>query len=301
MRVLVTGATGFIGRHLIRRLVQAGHSVTALILETPDQESPFPSSMADIRSSLDIAHGDLRNHRLTTQVVRDSDPDCVFHLAAAGVTDPFLNVDTAVRHNVNGTLNLLRACYESQATSQPPNQIIVARTPGEREAINVYAATKAAAWKLCRMYARTQDWPILGAMLFQVFGPEQPRRTLVQAASRAALSGQDFPMTSGDQCRDWIFVDDVVDGLICVMNQTLPPGTTVELGTGKLTSVAVAVRRIYEIVGRGGVPLIGALPDRIGEDPQQVANAAQTKTQIGWQAKTSLDDGLRQLLNSLSP
>ncbi|MCH8922589.1 MAG: aminotransferase class I/II-fold pyridoxal phosphate-dependent enzyme [Planctomycetes bacterium] len=136
-------------------------------------------------------------------------PNRVFHLAAAGVSDPFLDVRVALRVNLDGTLNLLRAV----AGSAP---VIVARTPGERAALNVYATSKAAAWQFCRMYHRTESWPIIGAMIFSAYGAGQNPRNVIPSALAAARAGRDFPMSPGEQQRDWVAVTDVVAALVAI-------------------------------------------------------------------------------------
>jgi nucleoside-diphosphate-sugar epimerase len=205
-------------------------------------------------------------------------------------------VETTLRHNLQATLNLLRACFENKDGRATPEQIIVARTPGERTAMNVYAAGKAAAWQFCRMYAKTEGWPIHGAMIFQAYGPGQHPNNLIPAAIRAARADEGFPMTSGEQARDWIYLNDIVEGLSAALGQPLPPGTAFELGTGCATSVAEVVETIYRISNSSGRPQIGVLPGRPGEDPVQIADAAATQALLGWQAKISLEQGLCRLL-----
>jgi len=298
VRILVTGATGFVGQTLVPFLVQQPNvEVTILVREVYGQVDlrPFPTPLQTIRSHLNVVYADLRNFQLTSRAVAEANPTHVIHLAAVGVTDPFLGLDTALRHNLNGTLNLLRACFEKH---QGVQQLIVARTPGERTSMNVYAASKAAAWNFCQMYGRTHHWPIHGAMIYQAYGPGQTPRNLVPAAIAAALAGQDFPTTRGTQQRDWLFVGDLVAGLWAMLQANLAPAETVELGSGITASVAQVVTQIYELVGGGGRPLIGALPSRPGEETVQLADTPHTVTQINWQATTSLADGLGQTIHS---
>mgnify|MGYP005727570501 CR=1 FL=1 len=256
---------------------------------------PFPPQLQAIRQQINVVYADLRNFQLTSRAVQAANPDRVIHLAAAGVTDPFLGLDTALRHNLNGTLNLIRACFEKH---QGVQQLIVTRTPGERSSMNVYAASKAAAWNFCEMYGRTQQWPIHGAMIYQAYGPGQSSRSLIPAAIAAAQAGQDFPMTSGTQQRDWLYIDDLVSGLWAMLQADLAPAETVDLGDGVATSLAQVAQIIYEIVGKGGRPLLGTLPNRPGEDVIQIANAQQTSQQINWQAVTSLHSGLTKTIQA---
>ncbi len=293
-RFLVTGATGFIGRHLVAHLAAAGFPLTLLVKEAYGSGQPLPPPLAALRERFDLVYADLRSFNLTVRAVREAEPDLVIHLAAVGAAEPFLPIETALRHNVTGTINLARACFEK---NRHASRLLVARTPGERTHLNIYAASKLAAWDFCRTLANLHGWPIAGAMIFQCYGPGQPDHLLVPAAVRAALAGEDFPMTSGEQARDWIYVDDVVRGLrAAAESPTLPAGTTVDLGTGQATRVVDVVRLIYELSGSAGRPLPGALPDRPGEVERQQADAEGTESRIGWRAAVSLREGLVRML-----
>ena len=295
MRILITGASGFIGRHLIHHLLTAGHSVIGLVREQY-ADQPLPPMLAAIRPQIELVYADLRNLPITRRAVQDAAPDVVVHLAAVGVNDPFLSIETALRHNLYGALNLLKACFETSGPS--PTRVIAARTPGEGSAMNVYAASKAAAWAFCQMYGRTQQWPISGATLFQCYGPDQHPHALIPAAFRAALAGEDFPMTAGTQERDWIYVDDVVAGLAAALTAELPAGSSFDLGTGQLTAVAEVVHHIYALVQRGGRPLVGVLPGRSGEEARQAADVNHSRSLLNWQAAISLVAGLNRLHQS---
>ncbi|NCF66914.1 MAG: SDR family NAD(P)-dependent oxidoreductase [Chloroflexi bacterium] len=299
MRVLVTGATGFIGRSLAARLVnEEGTAVTALIREHHAHRT-LPDSLEANRSKINFIYADLRDFQQTKLAVWEVQPDIIFHLAAAGVSDPFLPVNTALDHNLFGTLNLLRAAFEGGAEAPRPQQLIIGRTPGEYSGMNHYAASKAAAWQFCRMYARTQGWPLIGVMIFQAYGPDQPEQRLLPSAMRAALAGQDFPMTVGRQKRDWIHLIDVVEGLLAIQKAGLAPGTTVDLGSGELHTVASVVHRVYMLAGGKGRPLFGAVPSRPGEVAAQQADVYRTQALTDWKSTVSLEDGLSQVLESL--
>jgi dTDP-glucose 4,6-dehydratase len=303
VKILITGATGFVGRALVPFLVQQPDiEVTILVREVYSHVDlrPFPPPLQTIRQNLNVVYADLRNFQLTSRALAEANPTHVIHLAAVGVTDPFLALDTALRHNLTGTLNLIRACFEKRQSAEQLSvqQLIVARTPGERSSMNVYAASKAAAWNFCEMYGRIHHWPIHGAMIFQAYGPGQSPRNLIPAAIAAALAGQDFPMTSGTQQRDWLYIKDLVAGIWAMLDADLSPAETVELGSGVGISVADVVQQIYEIVGEAGRPLPDALPTRPGEETIQIANTSQTQQQISWQTTTPLTTGLTQTIQT---
>ncbi len=301
MRLLITGGTGFIGQHTALNSLHEGAKVTLLVREAYGMGTPLPAPLQAVRENLNLVYADLRNFQLTRRAVRDAEPEVIIHLAAQGATAPFLPVDTAVRHNLTGTLNLLRAAFEQNPT--PPHRLIIARTPGELTKMNSYAASKSAAWGFAEMYARTQGWPILGAMIFQAYGPGQPPRAFIPSAVRAAQADELFPMTPGEQTRDFIHVADVAAGLWALTTAVSPlltPSTTVELGTGQATSLLDVAQMIYELAGtKHGRVQPGTLPTRPGETPQPVADLSHTTTCLNWHPQTSLRHGLQTLLHPI--
>lgn len=298
MRVLISGATGFIGRLLVPRLISAGAEPVGLALE--DDILKYDSQVGK-QQRLRLLPVDLRSVSETASVVAQVQPDRIVHLAAAGVSDPTIHSGLALEHNVQGTINLIHAAFENPALDSPVRQLIVIRTPGETHPANAYTASKAAAWSFCQMYAWRHGWPILGAMIFQAYGPHQPAHTFVQAALRSALAGEDFAMSSGSQRRDWIYVADVIEGLLAATTVDLSPGASVDLGTGIRTSLIDVANMAYQLVGKGGAPNPGAIPDRTGEEIDQVADVERSMKLLNWLPQVELTDGLELVLKSLAP
>ena len=298
MRALITGAFGFIGRHLAMRLVEEPDTEVYLLDRNRLASTPLPTHSETVLSQASIIHADLRDFEQIQRTLNQVQPDIIYHLAAVGVGDPFLAVEDALNHNLYGTLNLLRAAFADEQDAYRPQKIIVSRTPGEYSAMNPYAASKAAAWQFCLMYARTLGWPIVGAAIFQAYGPGQPHKRVLPAAIISALNGRDFPMTAGAQQRDWIYVSDVVAGLLATRDANLAPGSTVELGSGLLTTVSAVVKQVYGLINGVGRPQIGTIPTRPGEELLQRADVDQTFDMIGWRTAVPLEDGLSKTIES---
>lgn len=298
--VLITGATGFIGQHLVRRLAGAGARVQAG--SAPDEK---PEHIAGLPAGVQSLVFDLRDAGAVRAAVRSSPtqttPQVIFHLAAVGVTNPTVNPLNALAVNTRGTIHLIEALRE-----QPVKRIVLLGTCheyGAREAsegldpFSAYAASKAAAWAFGRMYWRAYNLPIVTVRPFQVYGPGQPEHTLIPAAIRAALAGKDFSMTSGEQERDFIYVEDVVDGLLAAALASSAKGQSLDLGTGQVHTVHYVVEHIWSMTKAQGRIKPGILPYRPGEVMHLVADAEHTTRLIGWQAHVGLEEGLRRTID----
>jgi UDP-glucose 4-epimerase len=295
--ILVVGATGFIGQRLVRRLVKTGAQVWAGA--APDEP---PERVAALPSQVERSIFDLRDAGAVEAAVAEAAPRIIFHLAAVGVTNPEIDPSLALAVNVGGVIYLLEVLK-----GRDVRRVVLVGTCyeyGAREAVegldpfNAYAASKVAAWAFGRMYWRAYGLPVVTVRPFQVYGPGQPGRTLIPAAIDAALGGQDFPMTPGGQARDFVFVDDVVSGMLAAAEAPGIEGESLDLGTGQAYAIRDVIARIWESTGAQGRIQLGALPYRPGEVMHSVADADRTARLTGWQAATTLEEGLRRTIQS---
>jgi nucleoside-diphosphate-sugar epimerase len=237
-------------------------------------------------------------------------PATVFHLAATGATNVHVSPQQATRVNVEGTLNLLEAlngayrvfvntgtCHE-YGDNPPP----FCEDQDPRPELP-YAITKTAAWRFCRRFQQTKEWPIVTVRPFSVYGPRQAANTFVSACIRAAQSGQEFDMTPGEQERDWIYVEDVVEGMLRSAREPAAVGETLNLCTGRGISLyRVAQIVVSEVAARQqSAPAVinrGALSYRSSEIWRLVGSPARAREILGWQAQTSLQEGICRTLSA---
>ncbi len=303
-RILVTGATGFIGQRLVRRLLAAGATVYAGVApaENPERVAALP---APVRRLL----FDLRDAKAVQSAVAEAVPQIVVHLAAVGVTNAGVDPSLALAVNVGGALHLLEAlkecddvrrvvlvgtCHEYGLEAVGDGNHVACLDP-----LNAYAASKVAAWAFGRVYWRAHGLPIVTVRPFQVYGPGQAARTLIPAAIRAALAGEDFSMTPGEQARDFVYVDDVVAGMLAAVEAPGVEGDSLDLGTGQTHAVRDVVERVWTMTGAQGQMLPGALPYRPGVAMRLVADADRAARLTGWRARVDLEDGLRRTIENM--
>jgi len=274
---------------------------------------------------------DMRVAGAVRAAVAEAAPQVIFHLAAVGATDPGVDPDLALAVNAGGALHLLEAvskcaperrcapegdgvqrvvlvgtCYEYGAASEcraesefgAELEFGAQETAEGLDPFNAYAASKVAAWAFGRMYWRAHGLPVVTVRPFQVYGPGQPDHTLIPAAIRAALAGIDFPMTPGGQERDFIYVDDVIDGFLAVAAAPGIDGCSLDLGTGQVHTLRRVVERIWTMTGAQGRVLPGALPYRPGDVMHLAADADRTARLTGWRARVGLDQGLRRTIET---
>ncbi len=304
VRVLITGATGFIGSHLAERLVAEGAGVTLFVEPGASQ-----ANVASILDKVCVHEVDLRDGRMVRRLVQECRPSKVYHLAAVGVTDPGMDPTLAAQVNVMGTLNLLEAltetgcdcfvntgtCYE-YGHNYPPM-----REDQMVDPINAYATSKSAAWLFCNMYRRTRGYPIVTVRPFTVYGPRQSPRALIPQTIISALRGaeglaKDFEMTGGEQTRDFTYVDDVVEGYVRASLSEKAIGQTINLGTGEERPIKDVVLKVLELMGNPVRPLIGALPYRPREIWRLYSDSSKARELLGWQPQVGLEDGLRKTI-----
>lgn len=294
--VLVTGATGFIGSHLVRRLVAIGARVTSLAWEKNQTR----------RSSLSIAEHnvDLRDAAAVWAVVQTVRPTLVFHLAAIGVTEFEIDPITAVQVNVEGTLNLLTALKDTDyhrflfvgTSHEYGNNASPFHEDQSPAPANVYAASKSAAWLFCKMYHRAQSYPVVAVRPFGVYGPEQQPPAFLPALIQAALRGHDFSMTHGEQLRDLVYVQDVIEGMLCAATTPNIEGQVFNLCSGRGISLAELAQRVMALMGNPIHVNLGALPYRPGQIWRMIGDNSRAKETLGWQPRVSLDEGLRRTI-----
>ncbi|MBN2002574.1 MAG: NAD(P)-dependent oxidoreductase [Anaerolineae bacterium] len=294
--IFLTGATGFIGARLAQALLNAGAEVAALTL--PAEADRLPAGVRGFS-------GDVCDETAVLQAVQAFRPRMIIHLAAIGVTHPDLPLAEAIRVNVGGTIHVLNAAGDGGGVQR----IVVAGTSYEHGAarngdgldpFNAYSASKVAAWACARAAYNAWHAPVVWLRPFQVYGPGQRNAALIPSAIRAALTGADFPMTAGEQQRDFIFVDDVVRGFMAAMVAPGIEGHALDLGTGILYRVRDVVTHVWQLAGARGKMRVGVLPYRPGEVPAIRADVEHARQLLGWQAQVPLETGLQRTIEAMN-
>lgn len=287
--VLVTGASGFIGAQLCRYLSRQGASVTGVYCSNP------PSGDHARWVGLDLTAPDAAG-----RIIRDVQPDVVFHLA--GSVQGRRELDAVLptfENNLAATVRLMVAVQEAGCCRRlviTNSQEEPAQGAKEPVPASPYAASKFAASAYARMFHALYGLPVTIARVFMVYGPgQQDHGKLIPYTIRQALDGMAPELSSGVRKIDWIFVDDVVEGLSRLGCEAGVEGQTIDLGSGKVRTIRATVDEILNQIDPGLEGRFGAVPDRAMEQ-EPIADVARTKARLGWHAEVPLEEGLARTI-----
>lgn len=301
MRALVTGGCGFIGSHVVRALLAAGHEVTNLDKLT---YASNPAHLADIAgdATYRFVEGDICDTDLTAMLVREA--DAVLNFAAETHVDrSLLDPVPFVRTDVEGVVSLLEAVRKHPAARfvhMSTDEVFGTMAPGVEAAEDAlfapnspYSASKAAAELQIRAYAVSYGLPISVLRCCNVYGPHQHLEKFIPLFTTRALAGEELPLYGdGRQEREWLFIDDLLTALDLVLSD-LPsaPGVhALHVGSGeRLQNIDVALR-ICDLIGVSP-SIITPVTDRSGHDRQYALDASRLRAR-GWEPRVPFDDGL---------
>ena len=300
--VLVTGATGFLGSHLTRRLLDEGAQVHAL---TSTVSSVYPQRLLAVRDEVTLHEGSLTDRSAMDAVASDVRPRLVFHLGAyTHVGKSWQRVDECVQVNVQGTVNLLQALapygfdkFVYAGTSEIYGDVDVPfREDGPVNPISPYSVSKYAGERYCRMFHQGKGWPLVMVRPFNAYGPAQSPDRIIPEIIVRALRGQRLAMTQGRQTREFNYATDIAAGFLSAALKG-EPGRLYNIGCGNEVSMADLASTILRLMGDPIVAELGVLPDRPTEIWRMHSDATRARTELGWAPEVSLEDGLRRTID----
>jgi UDP-glucose 4-epimerase len=296
-RILVTGATGFVGRHLLSALASASAEVAVL--------SRGGSHLPGVQQ---IFTGQLWDRDFVQRAVGEWAPHIVFHLAAARernlTRDAF---ETTIEANLSGTFSLLYAALEQPqlervvvlGTGEEYGRNLAPFTESMREApISAYSFSKQCATQLSQLMHCSFGLPVVVLRPSVAYGPGQNSDMFLPALIQSLLRGDEFKMTLGEQTRDYVYVSDLVDALLLSgTGANLLDGEIINIGSGRATQIAQLVDCVEAQLGCHGLVRRGALAYRTGEPMEYLLDVSKARQLLQWVPQTSLDEGLRRTVN----
>ena len=303
MRILVTGGAGFIGSHLVEKLLAAGHSV-AILDDFNDFYDPQikRANIEKISKDVPVHHVDLRENAAVRNLFHREKFDTIAHLAArAGVRPSIQHPQLYYDTNVTGTLHLLDAArmtgVERFVFASSSSVYGVSKTvPFSEEqhltqTISPYAATKLAAEFLCSTYSHLYKLRVVALRYFTVYGPRQRPDLAIHQFTKKIHAGQPIDQFGdGTTRRDYTYIDDIIQGTMAALTYNGPLFDILNLGESETIELKDLIEKIEKALGKKAK--INQLPEQPGDVPLTCADISKARKLLGYDPTTQLSEGL---------
>jgi CDP-glucose 4,6-dehydratase len=307
--VLVTGAQGFLGAWLAERLLDEGARVVTLLR---DVEPAARFNTDGVAERCVQVRADLVDYQALTRALNEHGVRAVFHLAAQTIVgtanrSPLSTFET----NIRGTYTLLEACRNVGVVGDPVERVVVASSdkaygrhdqlPYQEDfplqALYPYDVSKAATDMISRSYAATYNLPVAVTRLANIYGGGDPNRSRIIPDTIQALLDDKRPVirSDGSPERDYLYVEDAVDAYLAIagsLDDDAHRGRAWNAGTGEPVSVREVVARLIKAAGKDVEPDIQGEGTPHGEIDRQFLDSRAIKSELGWEPRWTLDDGL---------
>ncbi len=294
MTVLVTGAGGFVGSQVVRRLIASDVEVAAMV-----RPGSRPARLEGLQGTIQVLEADLEDPSAVAEQLARCKPDACIHAAWYAEPGKYLpsprNVDS-LRSSLALLEELARAgcqhlvgvgtCFEYEMRSEP------LREDSPTRPFTLYAACKLAFMLVAAQRAAQLQMGFAWARLFYLYGPFEDNRRLMPQVIKALSAGSEFSTTPGDMVRDYLHIEDVASGL-CALSALRLSGTF-NLCSGEAVTIAGLMQILGELLGRPELIRVGAYPPRDWDPAYVCGDSRRLRTEARWTPRHSLRDGLAQ-------
>jgi UDP-glucuronate 4-epimerase len=308
--ILITGGAGFIGSHLVDRLLREGDWQITVVDDFNDFYAPS-IKRENIRghlaaSNYTLVEADIRDHRAAEKAFVDTNYDCIVHLAArAGVRPSLKEPQLYVETNINGTMNLLELArsrgvpqfvFGSSSSVYGVNEKIpFAEEDPIFNPISPYAATKAAGELICHTYAHLYEMRIVCLRFFTVYGARQRPDLAIHKFAKLISQGKPIPVFGdGSTRRDYTYIDDVIAGVRAAIDYDRTKHEVINLGESRTVELRELISLIENELGTRAE--IDRQPPQPGDVPQTFADISKARRLLGYNPQTQIETGIKQFI-----
>ena len=310
-RVVVTGAGGFIGSHLVERLVSDGASVKAFVRYNSRNDPGLLKQLPPVvLSQFEIIGGDLRDGQAISALVDGC--QYVFHLGALiSIPYSYLHPSEVAESNFIGTLNVLNACRMVKVdrlihTSTSEVYGTAIHVPIDEshplQGQSPYSASKIGADKLAESFYSAFGLPVITVRPFNTYGPRQSARAVIPTIITQALAQQTIHLGNLETTRDFTYVEDTVDGFIKAAEAEDVDGAVINLGTGEEIRIGALAEKIIDMTGSSAKVEIDSV--RLRPEDSEVFRLLSDNSKalniLGWEPKSTIEEGLNKTIEWIS-
>lgn len=302
MRVLVTGGAGFIGSHVVQRLLAAGREVVVLDDFNDYYDSSIKRANAAASAGATFVEGDIRDEKALARAF-ETKPDAIIHLAArAGVRPSLEQPDLYASVNLGGTFALLEACRQhgvrkfvfasSSSIYGDADRVPFREDEPDPRPVSPYGVTKQAGEHAVRLYHRLHGLRTSALRFFTVYGPRQRPDMAIHKFARLILEGKEVPLFGdGTTRRDYTYVDDAVGGILGALARD-DGFEAYNIGESRTVELAELVGLIEKNLGKPA--RIKRLPEQPGDVKRTYADISKARANLGYKPETTIEDGIRK-------
>lgn len=290
-RLLVTGGSGFIGRHIVKVALKKGWKVTNLSIGY--EEEPITEGVCTLCV-------DLTNRQELIDSLKEQSFDYVVNCAGFIDHSPFFKGGrNLIESHFNGLQNLLEAVNKTRlkrfiqigSSDEYGNQPAPQKESERESPISPYSLAKTAATHLLQTLYKTESFPAVTLRLFLVYGPGQGDKRFLPQIIQNCLNGISFPVSEGKQLRDFCFIEDMVRAVFLALEHEPATGEVFNIASGQPVTIREMIETVKYLIGKGE-PRYGAFPYRPGENMQLFADASKAEKLLGWKSEISIQEGL---------
>lgn len=299
-RVLVTGANGFLGSHIVERMVKQNADLSIIVRESSDLWR-----IEEFIKYINIFNGDLRDRSRLVESIKKIEPEIIFHMAAYGVDSRQNDIFDAVNTNLVGTVNILSAIgkigcekFINTGTSmQYGNKEGMIDENMSYSPNNIYGSTKAAATIMAHQLAGDMDINIATIIPFGVFGEKEGGHKFFPHVILSILKNKEVPLTSCDQYRDYCYVENIIDGFLMAAEAQHVKNDIYNIGNGMNKQLKHYVNLIEKEIGVDAKINYGTLEHRKNDLWNPLPNVDKIINTLGWQPKIPIEEGIKKTVD----
>lgn len=301
-KILITGAAGFVGSHLYRRLLKEGGEIHLLLRPSSDRRR-----IADIISNASLHEADLRDAEGIKRIMRAVKPAGIFHLAASPVlSGATASAEELIATNFSGTVNLIQAArecdYEFFINTGSFTEYAITDHPVREsdscEPMELYSMTKLAGTLFAKALGRTEGRPIVSLRLFTPYGPDLQEGRLLHRLISSALRDQEINLTRPEVSRDYIFIDDAVELYLEAASKAQKyKGEIFNAGSGVRTTIGELADLVLQKTGSRSALKWGVFRQVVYDSDHWQADMTKTFAAFSWRPRVHFKEGLDKTID----
>lgn len=301
-KVFITGSSGFIGKHFLRKLLKSNVKIACFAKNFSDD------FLIEFGEKVELYQGDLMDKSTIEKSVIEFSPEYVYHLAGAkNRSNELSEFTSSIEVNYFGTLNLFECLINLKSLKLVTifgtiEEYGHALTPFLETSIELpnsaYGLSKLATTKLAMIFHKSFNLPVVVLRPSIAYGPNQGNEMFIPALISNLLQNKFFKMTPGDQLRDFIFIDDLVDLLLLLFNSTGLDGQVFNIASGKSIKLKDLAQKIATALNKMDYLLIGTMPYRTSEIMDYTVGVNRANYLLNWQARTTISRGIELTIAS---